>query len=105
MVENIIRNDMVALSIEGRYRVTPGMSIIVNYSQPLTNFNQDKTDPEFSLGADFGTLGHAFQIFATNYHGIVPQYNYSYNHKGFWGGEFLIGFNITKNYNFQLEKK
>jgi len=100
VVENIIRNDMVAMSIGGRYKVTPGTSIIVDYSQPLTKFYQENPDPGFSLGVEFGTSGHAFQIFATNYSGIVPQYNYTYNDNGFWGGEFLIGFNITRNYNF-----
>jgi len=105
VVENIIRNDMVAMSIGGRYKVTPGTSIIVDYSQPLTKFYDENPDPGFSLGVEFGTSGHTFSIFATNYHGIVPQYNYVYNDNNFFDGNFgkadiLIGFNITRNYNF-----
>ena len=99
-VENVIRNDMVAMSFGGRYKVTPGTAIIVDYSQPLTKFYQENPNPGISLGVEFGTSGHTFQIFATNYWGIVPQYNYTYNHYDFFDGDILFGFNITRNYNF-----
>jgi len=99
-VENVMRNDMVAMSFGGRYKVTSGTAIVVDYSQPLTKFYQKNPNPGISLGVEFGTSGHTFQIFATNYWGIVPQYNYSYNHNDFFNGDILIGFNITRNYNF-----
>ena len=56
--------------------------------------------PGFSLGFEFGTSGHAFQLFVSNYKGIVPQENYMWNTNDFFGGDFLIGFNITRIYNF-----
>jgi len=99
-VENVMRNDMVAMSFGARYKVTSGTAIVVDYSQPLTKFYQKNPHPGISLGVEFGTSGHTFQIFATNYHGIVPQYNYSYNDNDFFNGDILIGFNITRNYNF-----
>jgi len=100
VVDNIIRNDMVAMSIGGRYKVTSGTAIIVDYSQPLTKFYDENPHPGISLGFEFGTSGHTFQIFATNYWGIVPQQNYTYNDNDFFDGDILIGFNITRNYNF-----
>jgi len=105
-VENVMRNDMVAMSFGARYKVTSGTAIVVDYSQPLTKFYQKNPHPGISLGVEFGTSGHTFQIFATNYHGIVPQYNYMKNsndlfdqHSSFFSN-VLIGFNITRNYNF-----
>jgi len=111
VVENTMRNDMVAIAFGGRYKISPQTSIIVDYSQPLTKFHSNNPPPGISFGVEFGTSAHTFQLFATNYSGIVPQQNYMYNkNNGFGegefkpfgkgGGEFLIGFNITRNYNF-----
>ncbi|HEY9167908.1 MAG TPA: DUF5777 family beta-barrel protein [Lutibacter sp.] len=53
-----------------------------------------------SFGTEFATSAHSFQIFLTNYSGLVPQQNYMKNQNDFFNGDFLIGFNITRNYNF-----
>lgn len=103
-VETTMRNDMVAISFSGRYKISAQTSIIADYSQPLTKFYENNPPPGLSLGIEFGTSAHTFQIFATNYWGIVPQENYMFNRKttGLEGtsGQYLIGFNITRNYNF-----
>ena len=109
IVENTMRNDMVAIAFGGRYKISDQTSILVDYSQPLTKFLQDNPPPGISFGVEFGTSSHTFSIFATNYNGIVPQQNYMFNQNdgfgvdspfGKGGGDFLIGFNITRNYNF-----
>jgi len=98
------RNDMVAIAFGGRYKISPQTSVIVDYSQPLTKMRLDNPNPGISFGVEFGTSAHTFQIFATNYWGIVPQENYMYNNKATGleseSGQYLIGFNITRNYNF-----
>lgn len=111
VVLNTMRNDMVAVAFGGRYKISDQTSIMVDYSQPLTKFLQDNPPPGISLGVEFGTSAHTFQLFMTNYQGIVPQKNYMFNQNngfgegefnpfGKGGGDFLIGFNITRNYNF-----
>jgi len=106
VVENTMRNDMVAIAFGGRYKVSDQTSIIVDYSQPLTKFLKNNPDPGISLGVEFGTSAHTFQLFVTNYWGIVPQENYMFNNKATGldkdqgSGQYLIGFNITRNYNF-----
>ena len=99
-MEEVQRNDMVAIAIGGRYKVTPGTSILVDYSQPLTKFYQKNPHPGISLGVEFGTSAHAFQIFVTNYNKILPQSNYMFNENDFFDGKILLGFNITRIYNF-----
>lgn len=103
-VEKTMRNDMVAIAISGRYKISPQTSVIADYSQPLTKFYENNPHPGLSLGVEFGTSAHTFQIFVTNYWGILPQENYMFNKKatGLEGesGQYLIGFNITRNYNF-----
>jgi hypothetical protein len=106
-----MRNDMVAIAFGGRYKISPQTSIMIDYSQPITEFMLGNPAPGISFGFEFSTSAHAFQLFATNYNGLVPQKNYMYNkNNGFGkgkfnpfgkgGGDFLIGFNITRIYNF-----
>ncbi|MCF8273740.1 MAG: DUF5777 family beta-barrel protein [Flavobacteriaceae bacterium] len=99
-------NDRFSVAFGGRIKISPQTSIIFDYSQPITSFEDDATtglsynNPGISLGAEFATSAHAFQIFITNYSGIVPQQNYMRNTNDFFDKGILIGFNITRVYNF-----
>ncbi|MEL4455124.1 DUF5777 family beta-barrel protein [Lutimonas vermicola] len=106
-------NTRISVAFGGRYKISPNTSILFDYSQPLTQFDTDKdpgvaiganprftNHPGMSLGFEFGTSGHAFQLFITNYSGIVPQDNYVWNKNDFFDGKFMLGFNITRIYNF-----
>lgn len=99
-VEPGMENDMFAIAFGGRVKISPNTAIIADYSQPLTEFKQKNPHPGLSIGAEFATSAHTFQIFLTNYSGIVPQQNYMKNQNDFFDGDFMIGFNITRNYNF-----
>lgn len=99
-VEPGMENDMFAIAFGGRVKISPQTAIIFDYSQPLTQFKQNNPHPGISIGTEFSTSAHAFQIFLTNYSGIVPQQNYMKNSNDFFKSDFLIGFNITRNYNF-----
>jgi hypothetical protein len=100
VVENTMRNDMVAFSLAARYKITPNTALMVDYSQPLTEFMKDNPHPGLSFGVEFGTSAHAFQIFIANYNGIIPQQNYMFNSNDFFDGDILLGFTITRIYNF-----
>ncbi|HEY9221849.1 MAG: DUF5777 family beta-barrel protein [Lutibacter sp.] len=94
-----MENDMFAIAFGGRVKISPQTAIIFDYSQPITKFDSDPK-PGISIGTEFSTSAHAFQIFLTNYTGIVSQKNHMFNQNDFFNGDFLIGFNITRNYNF-----
>ncbi len=100
-VESGIKNDVFGVAMGGRYKVSPQTSILIDYSHPFTDFG-DGLDPEpgLSLGVEFATSGHAFQLLISNYDGIVQQRNYVFNQNDFFKGDFLIGFNITRVYKF-----
>ncbi len=100
VVDNTMRNDMVAIAFGGRYKISSQTSILADYSQPITKFMLDNPHPGISLGVEFATSAHAFQLFATNYNGLVSQKNYMFNKNDFFNGDILIGFNITRVYNF-----
>lgn len=106
LVPQRMRNDMIALSAGGRYKISPQTSILVDYTHPfvhhLDGATYDDIDPEdgFSVGVEFRTSSHAFQLFLSNYNGIVPQKNVMFNQNNFFDGDILIGFTITRLYNF-----
>lgn len=95
-----MENDHFAVSVGARYKVTPGTVIMVNYDQPLTKHTTDNPMPNIAFGVEFNTSAHAFQVFFSNYQYIVPQLNNMYNQNDYREGQFLIGFNITRLWNF-----
>ena len=95
-----IKNDMVAIAFGGRYKISPQTSLIFDYTQPITKFYTYNPHPGLSIGTEFSTSGHVFQLFVTNYNGLSPQKNIMFNTNDFLNGDSMIGFNITRNYNF-----
>lgn len=96
VVENTMKNDMFAIAFGGRAKISPQTSIIAEYNQPITTFDVGTPEPGVSLGVEFSTGSHAFQVFVTNYKGIVAQKNNMFNQNNFFDGDFMIGFNITR---------
>ncbi len=101
-----------AVDISARYKLTNVTSLMVSYNQPITVHTKNNPNPNFSMGFEFNTSSHSFQIFFTNYYFLVPQVNNLFNTNdplnhnakadgGYpWSPEFLIGFNITRLWNY-----
>lgn len=105
LVETGFKNDVFGVAVGGRVKISPQTAILIDYSHPFTNYpDRDgveiNPEPGVSLGIEFATAGHAFQIIISNNDGIVPQRNYAFNQNNFFKGDFLIGFNITRVYKF-----
>ncbi len=99
-IKPTLNNDHFAFSASGKFQITPKTAILVNYDQPLTQHPMNNPHPNLSLGFEFQTSGHAFQIFAGNYGYTIPQDNALYNQNDYTKGQFLIGFNISRLWNF-----
>ena len=107
VIANERKHDHFAIAFLGRYKLTPGMSLIVNYDQPITKHATDNPHPNLSIGLEVGTGSHAFQFFIGNYSYLVPQRNNYFNQNDYKDGapwqpdnKFLIGFNITRLWNY-----
>jgi len=103
--------DHFAVAFSARYKLTDVTSVMINYDQPITKHVSNNPNPSLSFGIEFNTSSHSFQLFATNYFYLVPQINNLYNAnspfkytdaagKKIEGGRFLIGFNITRLWNY-----
>ena len=97
VVDAPMSNDLFAVQFGGRAKVTSTMSILLDVNQPFTS-QEIAPKSGFSVGTEFSTVGHAFQIFVSNYRGIVNQQSNVFNQFEFFEGDFAIGFNITRTW-------
>ena len=107
-----MKNTHFALSFAARYKLTTVTSVMLNYDQPLTRHPEFNPNPNLSFGVEFNTSSHSFQLFLGNYAHLSPQRNNLFNannpfaytdkatNKKVDGGRFLIGFNITRLWNY-----
>jgi hypothetical protein len=106
-----MNNEHFAISFSARYKLTNVTSIMFNYDQPITRHASSNPDPNLSLGFEFNTSSHSFQVFFSNYYYLNPSTNNLYNTNSPFkytdvagtkheGGKFLIGFNITRLWNY-----
>jgi hypothetical protein len=93
-------NANFSVAVSGRFMISPKTAIIAGYDQPLTENFTNNPQPNLSVGIELSTSSHAFQIFVGNYYGIVPQSNNVFNQNDYRKGQFLIGFNMTRLWNF-----
>ena len=95
-----MKNLHYAVATSGCYMFTDGMGVIANYDQPLTQHPTNNPHSNISFGIQFVTITHTFQIFLGNFQSIIPQTNNFFNQNDYTKGHFLIGFNITKRWNY-----
>lgn len=99
-IQKKMKNGHLAISFLGRYKISTKTSIIAGYDQPLTQHTTNNPHPNICFGLETNTSSHAFQVFAGNYYGIVPQSNNVFNQNDYRDGQFVIGFNMTRLWNF-----
>ena len=110
-----MKHNHFAVALSGRYKLTNVTSLLINYDQPLTKHATNNPLPNLSFGVEFNTSSHSFQLFCGNYSSLSPQRNNLYNtnapfayselqadgtKKDMPGGQFVIGFNITRLWNY-----
>lgn len=95
VVEAGMYNDLFALQFGARAKVTSDISILLDVNQPITS-HEIKPVSGFSIGTEFSALGHIFQVFVSNYAGIINQQSNMFNQNDFFKGDFAIGFNINR---------
>lgn len=99
-IQKKMKNGHLAISVLGRFKVSEMSSIIAGYDQPLTQHATNNPHPNICFGFETVTSSHAFQVFFGNYYGIVPQSNNVFNQNDYKEGQFVLGFNITRLWNF-----
>lgn len=85
-------------------RTTLNASFIAEYGYRFNNEPTTKNYP-LSIGYEFGTPGHAFQIVVSSARDILEQQIYSTECTNYPKGEFVIGFNLKRSFWYKKYKK
>jgi hypothetical protein len=99
------KNDVFALGLGGRMKITNRMSIDAEYNVLAGNqVVSSKVYNSLSLGLDIETGGHVFQLVFTNSRGMIGPY-YLAKTSGQWSdGNIYFGFNISRAFNFKRKE-
>ena len=96
------KNDVFALGMGGRVKITKRMSINAEYDYlPSSQVVSTTVHNSFSLGWDIETGGHVFQLVFSNSQSMLET-QYLTQTDGAWGkGDIYFGFNISRNFNLK----
>ena len=94
-------NDLFALGICARYKITPTLSLNGEY-YPVINpsvYQKQNYNNSLSFGLDIETAGHVFQIILSNSTDMIEK-NFIGETKGDWlKGDIHLGFNILRKFD------
>lgn len=95
-------NSMFALGIGARIKITKRMAFNGEYYYNFNKFQSFKTYDSISLGIEFETGGHVFQLVFTNSRPMIEKGFITQTTGDFFGGDIHFGFNISRA--FQIKK-
>jgi hypothetical protein len=97
-------NDMFAIGIGGRQKLTKRISINAEYYYQLPGTRLQGTSNSLSVGFDIETGGHVFQLHFTNSQGM-NEGTFIADTKGKWDkGDILFGFNISRVFTIKKNR-
>ena len=105
-------NDLFALGIAGRYKITRMQAICVEYVYQLNPYQylnpetqqMNTYDNALSIGYEVETGGHVFQIFLTNASGVADPYVFAQTNGSWLNNHIHLGFNISRVFTIQKPK-
>jgi Membrane bound beta barrel domain (DUF5777) len=98
-------NDILALGIGGRQKISKRVSINLEYYYQLPGYKLENTTNSLSVGFDIETGGHVFQLHFTNAPGMTERVFVSETFGRWDKGDILFGFNVSRVFSFKRGKK
>ena len=97
LVEQAVEeNDVYALGIGARFKLTKRIAFVADYHYIAKGLNKDIYKDPLSVGFDIETGGHVFQLHFSNATGMNEK-AFITNTTGDWGkGEVRFGFNLSR---------
>lgn len=95
-------NDIFALGVGGRFKITKRTAFVIDYFLPFDKFRDSKNNfyDALGVGFEFETGGHVFHVNITNSAGIIENDFIPYTNSSWEKGEYKLGFNISRVFNF-----
>ena len=89
-------NDVYAVGIGGRYKITNHTALTAEYYHQLPVEGATLNYNSLAIGVDIETGGHVFQIQVTNAQSMIEQYFIPETTGDFFNGDLYFGFNISR---------
>lgn len=95
-------NDIFALGFGGRFKITKRTAFVVDYFLSFSKFRERYNNfyETLGVGFEFETGGHVFHVNVTNSAGIIENDFIPYTNSSWEKGEYKLGFNISRVFNF-----
>ena len=98
-------NDLFAIGIGGRQKITRRVSINAEYYYQVPGYRLNGSSNSLSLGFDIETGGHVFQLHFTNSRGMNER-TFISETTGLWEkGDIYFGFNISRVFTLSRKKR
>ncbi|MEH3114007.1 DUF5777 family beta-barrel protein [Pedobacter terrae] len=107
------QNDMLALSIGGRIKITKRMAFVADYTIPFRDKNKEtylestldtKYYKTLGAGLEFETGGHIFHLNFTNATAIQESQFITDTNTSWLKGQYRWGFSIARRFSFDKKK-
>ena len=92
-------NDVYALGVGGRIKLTNRVALNAEYFYQFSEINRQQTFDSFAIGFDIETGGHVFQLHFTNAQGMIERYFVTETRDDFFEGDIFFGFNVNRVFN------
>jgi hypothetical protein len=89
-------NDLIAIGIGGRQKISKRVSLNVEYYYQLPDYKLTNTTNSLSVGFDIETGGHVFQLHFTNSQGMSERTFITETNGNWADGDIFVGFNISR---------
>lgn len=103
IVQNrLVPNELYALGIGGRYKLSQRFALVWDYGYVFNRFPANASHNPLSLGVDIETGGHVFQLHFSNAVGMNERAYLSDDNSQWGKGQIRFGFNLSRV--FQIKK-
>ena len=92
------KNDIFSMGFGGRIRITENAAVNLEYFFVFPDQIHSEYDNSFSIGLDFNTGGHVFQLVFTNSRAIYDSGFITDTHGSWLDGDIYFGFNISRDF-------
>jgi hypothetical protein len=98
-------NDVFALGVGGRIKLSKRVSFNAEYYYQIPDFQMPGTENSIALGFDIETGGHVFQLNFTNSTGMTERTFISETTGNFFKGDIHFGFTISRVFTLVKPKE
>ncbi|MCC5929157.1 MAG: hypothetical protein JJU28_07915 [Cyclobacteriaceae bacterium] len=90
------QNDLFALGLAGRQKITSRTAFTFEYYLQLNNSTPFQNHNSLGIGVDIETGGHVFQLHFTNARAMIEKEFIANTTGDFWKGDIHFGFNVIR---------